>query len=125
MQFVNWMTMLGMRTQAERECRQLLEFYQRLAADATGSPGGARALAASYHNLSRTLGTLGWPREQREALRRGLELEPANTALLNDLARSLALRSDASPGEAAEAIELAKRALAANPKDAHSGTRSG
>ncbi len=114
MQFMSWMTTVRMRTQAERECRQLLEFYERLAADAAGSPARARIMAASYRDLAHTLGTLGWPHEQQEALRRGSKLDPEDPALLNDLARSLALRPGAPPNEAAEAIELAKRAVAAN-----------
>ena len=92
-------------------------------------PGRRAALktaAASYRRLARALADVGRRREQQEALRRGLKLAAENPALLNDLAWSLALRPDAPPRESAEAIELAKRALAANPNDrATLATRSG
>jgi serine/threonine protein kinase/tetratricopeptide (TPR) repeat protein len=117
LQIAGWMETSGLRTQAERERRQLLAFYQRLAAGAAGSPSRARSTAASYHRLARALGDLGRPGEQQEVLRRGLDLEPQDPALLNDLAWSLTLRSDAPPSDSAEAIELAKRALAVNPKE--------
>ncbi len=117
LQIASWMDSSGKRTQAERERRELLAFYEGLAAGAAGSPGRARTVAASYHHLAKKLGKWGWRREQQEALRRGLKLEPEAPDLLNGLAWALALRPDATPGEFAEAIELAKRVLAANPDE--------
>jgi tetratricopeptide (TPR) repeat protein len=116
LQIAAWMETSGLREQAERERRQLLAFYQRLASAAAASPGRARTTAASYHHLAGAIGDVGRPREQQEALRRGLELEPESPALLNELAWSLSLPPDA-PHDSAEAIELAKRAVAANPKE--------
>jgi eukaryotic-like serine/threonine-protein kinase len=111
-QIATLMAASGMPAQAERERRQLFAFYERLAA---GSPGRTRTAAAAYHNLARDLGAMGRRREQQDAARRGLKLEPENPALLNELAWSLVLPSDAPPRDSAEAIDLAKRALAANP----------
>ncbi len=111
----SWMEMDGMGDQAEQEWGRLLAFYERMAAGTAGSPGRARGAAAAYLRLARQLGELGRRRDQRDALRRGLALEPEDPALLNDLARSLVLRSDATSSESAEAIELARRAVEANP----------
>jgi serine/threonine protein kinase len=116
-QIAAWMEASGMRTEAAQERRQLLEFYEERAAGASGSPARGRIMADSYHRLAVALGAQGRPREQREALRRGLAIEPDNPALLNGLAWSLTLRPDAPPGEAAEAVELAKKAVAADPKE--------
>src|SRR5262249_17134844 len=63
--------------------------------------------AASHH----------WRREQEEALRQALKLQPGDPELLNNLAWSLALRPGQPPGQAAEAVELGKQAVAANPKE--------
>jgi serine/threonine protein kinase len=117
LQIASWMEMVGKQTEAERERRQLLACYEGLAAGAAGSPARARTMATSYHHLARALGTLGRRREQQEALRGGLKLEPEAPELLNGLAWSLALRPAAPPGESAEAVELAKRVVAANPKE--------
>jgi eukaryotic-like serine/threonine-protein kinase len=114
LQIAAWLESSGLSTRAEQEWRQLLSFYQRLAA---GSPGRARTTMAAHHRLARALGDLGRTREQQEVLRRGLELTPEDPALLNELAWSLAIRPDAPPRESGEAIELAKRSLAANPND--------
>jgi tetratricopeptide (TPR) repeat protein len=107
----------GNRRQAEQERRQLLAFYEKVSADAAGSPGRVPIAAASYRRLARAFGDMGHRRERQDALRRALKLGPADPASLNDLARSLALPSDASPRESAEAVELAKLAVAANPKE--------
>jgi tetratricopeptide (TPR) repeat protein len=111
----NWIGNFGMQPQAEQERRQLLAFYEKLAADAARAPGRADAMAASYQHLARTLGQIGLRREQRDALRRGLKLKPEEPALSTDLAWSLAISPGATPGESAEAIDLAKRATAAHP----------
>jgi serine/threonine protein kinase len=115
LQIAAWMETFGRRARAEQERRQLLAFYQRLWADAAGSPARAAIAAASYRRLARELADMGRPREQQEALRRALKLEPADTASLGQLAWSLALPSDAAPGESAEAVELAKKAVTADP----------
>jgi tetratricopeptide (TPR) repeat protein len=117
LQIAAWMEASEMRTEADQERRQLLEFYEELAAGTSSSPGRARIMAASYYRLAVALGAQGRPREQQVALRRGLAIGPENPGLLNGLAWSLALRPEAPPGEAAESIELAKRAVAANPKE--------
>jgi tetratricopeptide (TPR) repeat protein len=46
-----------------------------------------------------------------------LKLKPEEQAFWTDLAWSLAISSDATRGESAEAIELAKRAVAARPEE--------
>ena len=117
LQIAAWMDTFGQRTEAERERRQLFAFYERLASDAAGSPGRVQTAVASYRRLARLLGDMEQRPYEQEALRRGLKLVPEDPALLNALAWSLALRPNASPGESAEAIELATRAVAANPQE--------
>jgi len=117
LQIASWMDNLGLRAQADQKRRELFAFYERRAASAAGSPSLAHSSAAAYHHLARSLGTLGRPRDQQEALRRALDLEPNDPALENDLAWSLALPPDAPPRDSAEAIELAKRAVAAISTD--------
>ncbi len=114
LQIAGWLEASGLPAQADQEWRQLLVFYEKLAA---GSPDRARATMALHHRLARVLGDMGRTREQQEVLRRGLKLAPEDPALLNELAWSLAIRPDAPPRESAEAIKLAKRSLAANPND--------
>ncbi len=120
LEIANWLGTFRMRPQAEQERSQLLAYFEKLATDAAGSPARAQAVAASYHHLARTFGQMGQPREQQEALRRGLKLKPAEPAFFTDLAWSLAISPDATSAESAEAIELAKRAIAANPAE-HAG----
>jgi serine/threonine protein kinase/tetratricopeptide (TPR) repeat protein len=117
LQIAGWMETSGLPVLAKQERDQLFAFYDRLAGAATGLPRRARIMADSYERLASALGDEGRYREQQEALRRGLELEPESAALLNDLAWSLSLRPDAPPRKSAEAIELAKRAIAINPKE--------
>jgi serine/threonine protein kinase/Flp pilus assembly protein TadD len=114
LQLAAWMETSRLQAQAEQERRQLLAFYEKLA---TKSPGRSQAMAASYRRLASALREPGQRREQRDALRRALKLRPDDPTVLNDLAWSLTLPSEASPGESAEAVGLAKRAVAANPKE--------
>jgi serine/threonine protein kinase len=115
LQIASWMDSFGLRVQAEQKRRELFAFYERRAGSGTGSPTLAHVSAAAYHHLGRTLSMLGGPREQQEAMRRALELKPHDAALENDLAWSLVRPPDAPPSDSAEAIELAKRAVAATP----------
>ncbi len=112
-----WMGSSGMRDQAEQVTRELLAIYKNLAARASGSPGGARTWAASYHRLGRRLEQAGRFREGQEALREGLKITGQSPDLLNDLALSLVAKPDAPLQDSAEALELAKRALELNPKE--------
>jgi len=115
LQIAGWMDASGLRTQAERELRQLVAFYDRLA-NASASPARAHAMADSYYRLARVLGDAR-PTEQQEAFRQGLRLKPESPALLNGLAWSLSLSPAAPPRDSAEAVERAKRALAVDPKE--------
>jgi Tfp pilus assembly protein PilF len=112
-----WMEQAGLRTEAERERRQLLDFFARLAADASAVAGRTHLLAAAYQSLSHELAAYEWHRDQEEALRQGLRLEPNNPELLNNLAWFLALRPDTPPRQSNEAIELANKALATTPRE--------
>ncbi len=117
LQIASWMDNFGMPRQAEQHRRELFAFHERRAASAADSSALAHSSAAAYHHRARSLGTLGRPREQQEAMRRALALEPRDPSLLNDLAESLVLTPDAPLQDSAEAIELAKRAVAAVPKE--------
>jgi tetratricopeptide (TPR) repeat protein len=113
------MATLGRPADAERERRRLLDFYGRLAADAASTSARGRALRDAYLSFSEQAAAQDWRREQAEALRQGLKLEPSNPALLNGLAWLLALRPGTSPGQAAEAVELGEKAVAAMPNERH------
>jgi Tfp pilus assembly protein PilF len=117
LQIAGWHETSGQRTHAEQERRRLFAFYEKLASAASAAPGRAHSLAASYERLAGALGAQGWPREQQEALRRGLALKPDDPALENDLAWSLALPPDSPPRDVSEAVDLAKKAVAAKPKE--------
>ncbi len=114
-QIADWMDSVNMRVQAQGQRRQLLEFHKRLAANASGSPGRAHNMGRAYYRLAHELGERGRHQEQQEALHAALKLEPEKPALLNDLAWSLVLPPNAPSRDSSEAIELAKRALAADP----------
>jgi serine/threonine protein kinase/Tfp pilus assembly protein PilF len=116
LQIAGWMETSGMPREAEQGRIGLLAFYEELASTAA-SPDRARTITACYHRVSRALGDLGRAREQQEALRRGLKLDPQSPALLNELAWSLSLPRDTPPREADEAIALAKLALATDSKE--------
>jgi serine/threonine protein kinase len=116
-QIGSWMEVAGMQAEAERQRHKLVEFYETLTADASASPSHARTHADLCQNLARVLVDLGRFQEGQEALHRALKLSADDPALLNDLAWSLTLSPDAPPKDSAEAIELAKRALAANSKN--------
>ena len=117
LQVAAWLESFGWRPQAEQERRELLAWYDKQAAGASRPSAHAHGLAAAYHDMARSLARMSRTREQQEALRGGLKLEPNAPALLNDLAWSLALSPAAPPRESAEAIELAQRAIAANPAE--------
>ena len=117
LQAASWMDTVGLRTQAEQQRSELFAWYEKQAAGATRIKGPRHGLAVAYHDLARSLAALGHDREQQKALRGALKLEPDAPALLSDLAWSLALPPDAPPRESAEAIELARRAIAASPND--------
>jgi tetratricopeptide (TPR) repeat protein len=130
LQIAGWMEMAGRTAEAEGERRRLFAFYDKLSsapapaasppsstAAATSPSTRARTMATSYHRLAAALGNLGRTRDQQDALRRGLQLDPQSPALLNDLAWALALSPDAPSCDSSEAIELAKRALVAYPRE--------
>jgi tetratricopeptide (TPR) repeat protein len=117
LQIAGWMETSGEREGAERERRELLAFYEKLASVAAGSGQRAHSLAESYQSLAGELARSNRPGEQEEALRRGLQLEPSSPVLSNDLAWCLALGPDSPARHSAEAIELAKRAVAKSPNE--------
>ena len=116
-QIATWKHSAGMQADAERELRQLNEVYEKLPSGESEASNGASNRAALYDRLGRALEGASRVRESREAFRRGLKLAEDDPALLNNLAWSLALQPDAPPRESAEAIELAKHAIAVNPKE--------
>jgi eukaryotic-like serine/threonine-protein kinase len=116
-QIAVWFENAGRASQSAKERRQLFEYFEKLAADASASPGRAQSMAASYLRLGRSLDAVGQFQDGQEALRRGLKLSGDDPVLLNDLAWSLALKPAAPPGEPAEAIDLAKRAVALKPNE--------
>jgi eukaryotic-like serine/threonine-protein kinase len=113
-QIAIWMVTHGERAKADQGLRELIESCESLPA---GTAASTHATAAACRRLAKAFGDVGRPREQQKALRRGLELEPNDPALQNELGRALALDPDAPPSDQAEAIELLKRAVAANPND--------
>jgi tetratricopeptide (TPR) repeat protein len=112
-----WMEQSGRPADAESERRRLLGFYAGLAADAASTPARGRTLVQAYLFFCEQAAAHNWRREQVEALRQGLKLEPSNPVLLNGLAWTLALRPGPSPGQVAEAVELGEKAVAAMPDE--------
>jgi serine/threonine protein kinase len=111
-----WLEQVKLLTEAERERRQLLDSFARLAAQSSATPGQTQRMSAAYESLSHKLARWGWHREREEALRQALKLQPNDPVLLNNLAWALAYRPDPPPSRSAEAVELAKNAVAAQPK---------
>jgi eukaryotic-like serine/threonine-protein kinase len=107
----------GMGPAADRELRELLAVYERASADASASADGARLYAAAYRRLASELEQVRRFPEARDALRRALKLGGDDPELESELARLLVTNVDAAPREAEEALELAKKATAAQPKE--------
>jgi serine/threonine protein kinase len=107
----------GSRAAAERESRELFAVYERASAEASASPRGARSFAGAYRRLARDLEEARRFGEAGDALRLALKLGGDDLELERDLARSLVLKADTAPREAAEAIRLAKKAADAKPAE--------
>jgi serine/threonine protein kinase len=105
------------RPAADQELRELLAVYERASAAASASPDGARFYAAAYRRLARGLELYGQLPEAQDALRRARKLDGDDPELQGELARLLVMKADAAPRETEEAIDLAKRAAAAHPKE--------
>jgi tetratricopeptide (TPR) repeat protein len=105
------------RPRADRELCELLAVYERASADASASPDGARYYAAAYRRLARGLEEASRFPAAQDALRRALKLGGDDPDLQSELARLLVMRADAAPREVTEAIDLAKKAAAAKPKE--------
>jgi serine/threonine protein kinase len=102
---------------SDRESRELFAVYERASADASASPDGARFYAASYRRLARELEQVRRFPQAQDALRRALKLGGDDPEMQGELARVLVMKPDAAPREAEEAIDLAKKAAAAKPKE--------
>jgi serine/threonine protein kinase len=116
-QIIGLLESAGTRPRADRELRELLAVYERASADALASPDGARFYAAAYRRLARELEEASRFSEAQIALRRALKLGGDAPELQSELARLLVLKADAAPREMAEAIDLAKKAADAKPKE--------
>jgi tetratricopeptide (TPR) repeat protein len=105
------------RPDADRELRELLAVYERASGDASASPDRARFYADALRHLARGLEQVRRLPEAQDALRRALKLGADDPILQCELARLLVMKSNAAPREAEEAIDLAKKAAAAKPKE--------
>jgi eukaryotic-like serine/threonine-protein kinase len=73
-------------------------------------------LAMAYVSLGNLLSERNRRVEAEAAYRRGLELDPTSTRLLNDLAWLLVTRPGTSPYDPTRALQLSKKAVAKDPK---------
>ncbi len=116
-QIATWRQGAGRTVESGNDWNQILEFVKLHSADASSSPDRARYWGSAYRHLAHKLEEVARLSEAQEALRRGLKLDPGDPDLQSDLARSLVVTADLPSGDAAEAIDLAKRALATKPNN--------
>ena len=114
-----WEAQDGLEDQAARERKALMDAFDRLTRPAAASlparDHNTHWAAEAYRSLARMMDGREWPREQEEALRRGLAFEPRHPGLLLDLASLLAFRKDADRNSLDEAVKFAKEASEIEP----------
>jgi serine/threonine-protein kinase len=106
------------RQEAEEIRRRVIRHYERLKANFPEVPNHRRKLALSYLKLSGLLRELDRQTEAAEPYRKALEVGPEDPAVNNDLAWFLATSPEPRLREAALAVRLAQRAVAARPRSA-------
>jgi tetratricopeptide (TPR) repeat protein len=112
----NLLKNLGRRREAAAVRRQVVGHYEALTHDFPEDPHHWRNLAQSYLELVRLLWQLGRQDEGAEALRKALDLGPDNPALNNIRAWFLATCPEPRLRDAALAVRLAQKAVAARPE---------
>jgi serine/threonine-protein kinase len=108
---------LGRQREAEELCRQVLGHYKRLTKDFTEGPTNRPYLVYSHLQLGLLLCETGRGAEGIAQFRQALKVDPASAAAHNQLAWSLATAAEPGLRDAAEAVRLAQKAVAADGKD--------
>jgi tetratricopeptide (TPR) repeat protein len=98
--------------------RRIIGHYEILKASAPEEAQHRRYLVASYLELVSLLWQLGRQSEAAEPLRKALEVAPEDPAASNELAWFLAAHPEPRLRDAAQAVRLAKKAVAAKPQSA-------
>jgi tetratricopeptide (TPR) repeat protein len=106
----------GRRREAEEIRRRVIRQYETLAADFPQDPQHRRSLVAGYLELVSLLWELGRPAEAAEPYRKALVLDPEDHAVNNEWAWFLATSPEPRLRDAALAVRLAKKAVAARPQ---------
>jgi Tfp pilus assembly protein PilF len=104
------------RGEAETIRRRVITHYEKLRADSFENPQHLRNLLQSYLDLVSLLYEFGRQTEAAEPYRKALELDPKNPVINNNLAWFLANSPEPGLRDAARALELAKKAVAARPQ---------
>jgi tetratricopeptide (TPR) repeat protein len=106
------------RSEAEAIRRRMVRLYEALTADFAEDPRHRRYLVRSYLKLVSLLWEAGRPAEAAEPYRKALDLDPMDADINNELAWFLATNPEPGLRDAALAVRLAKKAVAALPKSA-------
>jgi serine/threonine protein kinase len=106
------------RREAEEMRRSVIRHYETITADFPEDPQYRRRLVASYLELVRLLWELGKQTQAAEPYRKALELAPDVPAVNGELAWFLATTAEPRLRDAALAVRLAQKAVAARPESA-------
>jgi tetratricopeptide (TPR) repeat protein len=107
---------LGRQREVEALRRQVLRHYEIMTKDFEEDPFNRRNLAQSHLQLGILLCETGRSAEGAVQFRQALKVDPASGAAHDRLAWFLATVAEPSLQDAAEAVRLAQKAVAAEPK---------
>jgi tetratricopeptide (TPR) repeat protein len=110
---------LGRVPDAEQTRRRVIREYEKLNADFPEDPDHRRGLVQSYLELVRLLWELGRQSEAAEPYRKAFELAPEDPVVNNNLAWFLATSPEPRLRDAALAVRLAQKAVAAESQSAN------
>ncbi len=106
---------VGRRSEAEEIRRKVIGHYEMLKADFPREPEHRRSLVLNYPELERLLWDLGRETEAAEPYRKALAVDPEDADCNNELAWFLAANVEPRLRDAALAVQLARKAVAAAP----------
>jgi tetratricopeptide (TPR) repeat protein len=108
----------GRRSEAEETLRRVIHHYETLKADFPKNSHFRRHLVRSYLKLVSLLWALGRQSEAAEPYRKALEVGPEGPDVNNERAWFLATSAESRLRDAALAVRLAQKAVAARPQSA-------